>query len=455
MLEIEKLYQKTRVRLDEISPSMCLAKWLQVTLHLHTGHNHSCHHPLTHQTPLSELKTDPSALHNTTFKKKLQVDMKAGRRPKECGYCWNIEDLGPQYISDRVIKSAMSWARHDLQRVVDLPAHGNINPTYVEVSFSNVCNFKCSYCTANFSTGWKEDLRKHGPYATGAGAQTMDILPEEDNPYIDAFWKWWPDLVQTLRVFRITGGEPLLSKNTFQIMEDIAAHPRPEMELAINSNLGVSDASFQRFLRLATDLTRHRKIKRLSLYTSVDAWGPRAEYIRNGLDFRRFQKNVEAFLQSTANTGVIFMVTFNALSPTSFLDLLRYVKDINARYPRTNDPLIHDGPAIDVDVSYLREPRYQSVQILPPSYRRHLEEMISYMKAWPFCPEIPEGFGIHEIQKLERTLAWMEHELPESELRDRRRNFYLFFSEHDRRRGTDFLKAFPEMEEFWHLCRNS
>jgi hypothetical protein len=35
-----------------------------------------------------------------------------------------------------------------------------------------------------------------------------------------------------------------------------------------------------------------------------------------------------------------------------------------------------------------------------------------------------------------------------------RKDFFRFFTEHDRRRGTDFLKTFPELEEFWNLCKN-
>lgn len=34
-----------------------------------------------------------------------------------------------------------------------------------------------------------------------------------------------------------------------------------------------------------------------------------------------------------------------------------------------------------------------------------------------------------------------------------RADFYRFFSEHDRRRGTDFLRTFPQMKEFWNECK--
>ena len=35
-------------------------KWTQVTIHLHTGRNHSCHHPNTHPIPVHEVKRNPS-----------------------------------------------------------------------------------------------------------------------------------------------------------------------------------------------------------------------------------------------------------------------------------------------------------------------------------------------------------------------------------------------------------
>jgi hypothetical protein len=33
-----------------------------------------------------------------------------------------------------------------------------------------------------------------------------------------------------------------------------------------------------------------------------------------------------------------------------------------------------------------------------------------------------------------------------------RSNFYKYFSEHDKRRGTNFVETFPELEEFYNFC---
>ena len=83
----------TRDKLNALSPSMCMAKWLQVSLHLPQGRTHSCYHPPTHPIPLDELKKDPNALHNTTFKLEERKQMKCGTRPKGVNIAGTLKTL--------------------------------------------------------------------------------------------------------------------------------------------------------------------------------------------------------------------------------------------------------------------------------------------------------------------------------------------------------------------------
>ena len=84
--------EQIKQQLDRVSPSLCLAKWKQVSLHLPTGLNNSCYHPPLHQIPIQEIGRTPAALHNTAHKKQQRRMMLAGTRPAECQYCWNMED---------------------------------------------------------------------------------------------------------------------------------------------------------------------------------------------------------------------------------------------------------------------------------------------------------------------------------------------------------------------------
>ena len=157
--------QDVNNKLNEVGCGFCLAKWTQVTMHLGVGLTHSCHHPVQHKIPLAELKRNPSALHNTRYKKLKRKEMLEGKRPAECNYCWNIEDNSDSF-SDRTFKSAEPWSLDQMEKIKASDWRENYNPRYVEVSFSNTCNLKCAYCGPQYSSKWVEEIEKHGEYKT-------------------------------------------------------------------------------------------------------------------------------------------------------------------------------------------------------------------------------------------------------------------------------------------------
>jgi hypothetical protein len=65
-----------------------------------------------------------------------------------------------------------------------------------------------------------------------------------------------------------------------------------------------------------------------------------------------------------------------------------------------------------------------------------------------------QGFKDYEIARLDRDIAWMRdgQALSPEYITQNKADFYRFFSEHDRRRGTDFLTTFPEMIAWWKEC---
>jgi hypothetical protein len=113
------ILKSKREKINSVSPSFCTAKWLQTTLYLQNGYNHSCHHPSPHKIPLDEIENNPSALHNSNFKKSQRAMMQKGDRPNECDYCWKIEDLDKDYFSDRHYKTADYWAWNRLEEIAN------------------------------------------------------------------------------------------------------------------------------------------------------------------------------------------------------------------------------------------------------------------------------------------------------------------------------------------------
>ena len=149
---------------DKLGNSMCLAKWQQVSLHLPTGLNNSCYHPPLHQIDAEELKTNPSALHNTKHKKQQRKIMIKQERPDECSYCWTQEDMGN--LSDRHYRSGEPWAAEHFDRIMESTGDEDEIPSYVEVNFNNACNLKCSYCSPQFSSSWADEIKRFGAYPT-------------------------------------------------------------------------------------------------------------------------------------------------------------------------------------------------------------------------------------------------------------------------------------------------
>lgn len=448
--EIDKL-EEMKKKINEVSPSFCMAKWMHVTIHLMTGQTHSCYLPPTHKIPLEELKNNPTALHNTKYKKEQRKKMLTGERPSECSICWNIEDLPGEQVSDRHMRAVDSWTMPYFEKVSKMKGDENINPTYVEVSFSSACNFKCSYCSPHVSTSWRDEVIKQGPYQLhNYQHQNMewfkqnDLMPmdEEGNPYIDAFWKWWPDLVKDLMFFRITGGEPLLSKHTFKVMEWINAHSVPQLELSINSNLGINEKQFSKFLSLLKPMLEGNKVKQFILHTSIDTYGAQAEYIRNGLNFKAFENNLCRYLEENLTAPVAFMCTFNSLSVVGFKDFIDWVIALRKKYTNEHRNIL-------LDIPHLQAPEFLSAKTLSSDFYPIMQGHIDYMRS-----RINDGILKAEVLKMERILEWMKSSMPEEEKKNHQKNFYMFFSEHDKRRKTDFLKTFPSMEKFWAQCKS-
>ena len=448
-LIIQKTLQLTKSRLDEVSPSFCLAKWTTATLHLESGTTHSCHHPAVHLIPKEEIQQNPSALHNTKYKILQRKQMVEGSRPAECDYCWNIEDLKTNELSDRTIKSAAPYSLSQFQDIVNNPYSESINPRYIEVSFSNKCQFKCSYCSADYSSSWADELDKHGNYSTMSGAKTKQIITEDENVYVQTFWKWWPHLKKDIHTLRVTGGEPLLSPSTFKLMEELSSEKEPNLSLSINSNLGAPKVLIDKFIKVCKEIEQNKSVKKLEVYTSIDAYGAKAEYIRHGLKHEQFWTNLEQLLSETSELKIFIMCTFNSLSLTSFIDLLKKVRELNIKHRNAKRVF-----PLDIDFAYLRHPEYQTVRVLPERYQNYVQQIIEHLEEnqWLKTPE-KIGFLDYHLIKMKRILEWMRQPLSEEEAKVQRSRFYQFFQQHDERRGVSFLKSFPEMEDFWDLCK--
>lgn len=430
--------------LDTKSASFCAAKWYNATIWLGSGQTTSCHHPLPHAIDRKEIRINPAAIHNTARKKSERAEMQSGQRPAGCEYCWKIEDMGRDAVSDRVYKSRI-YSQQDLDKAYRTPSDQDVNLKTLEIAFDRTCQFACSYCNPAFSSTWVNDIKKHGPYQglvsdgrnhfTHAHDSAQLYRFGEPNPYVDAFFAWWEsDLHKTLQELRITGGEPLMSGETWKLIDWFRSNPgRSQTRLAINSNLGHA-VDVDRLLSSTQGLE-------LDIYTSQESVGLQAEYIRDGLDYAAWVANMMKLIESKQLRGLHVMCTVNALCLDRLPDLLTVFMRWKHQHGR-------DFPNFTLNI--LRFPSFQSALVLPESHRRaHSDRLRTWLDQWGTDDLLQE----HERRHVQRLIDYLDtvdspHAQafnPPSLLND----FKQFYSQYDQRRGKDFVSTFPNLRTWY------
>jgi MoaA/NifB/PqqE/SkfB family radical SAM enzyme len=466
-------FEIAKKKLDDVGCGFCLAKWTQVTMHLHNGTTHSCHHPEPHKVSLEELSRNPTALHNSKIKKIARKEMLENKRPSECSYCWNVEDNSTSF-SDRVFKSSEPWSEPFFDEISKSNWRDNYNPKYVEVSFSNTCNFKCAYCGPEYSSKWMEEINDHGPYKLSFdynGIQRMEerntkpYKHSENNPYVNSFWEWFPELYKSMDTFRITGGEPLLSKDTWKVLDFILEtdEPNRNLKLSINSNLGVPDNLIDKLIEKLDKIIKNDLVKEIIIFTSCDGYGIQSEYTRYGMNFEKLFNNIDKVLSALPKITVVVMSTFNIFSVFSYESLIKKIHELKIKH---FNPHRYWSSSIILDTSYLRQPSFMSFRLLKGYISEDFfDRWIKYMKFNSTYRSLnflqmqtveDVGFSTQEIEKVSRLrdIFVSDKNSDDSSLLQHKIDLNTFVKQYESRRGLKVLDIYPEMESFFKKIDN-
>ena len=95
----------------------------------------------------------------------------------------------------------------------------------------------------------------------------------------------------------MTGGEPLMDKNTYKVLDYIITHPKKDLHLNVTSNMCPPDNKLKnKYYDMIKRICMEEHVEHMMQFVSVDAFGKKAEYIRHGLEWNKFTDNVEEFL---------------------------------------------------------------------------------------------------------------------------------------------------------------
>jgi organic radical activating enzyme len=344
-----------------------------------------------------------------------------------------------------------------------MPWDADVELKTLEISFDRTCNFSCSYCNPAFSTSWVRDIKKFGGYknilSDGRG-HFIDSAPwaespknEDENPYIQAFWKWWNSSLQdNLEEIRITGGEPLMAPSVWKLFEWFKDNPEKgkRLRFAVNSNLVPKKEILDKLI----EMSKH--VPHLEIYTSGEAKGAHAEYIRDGMEYDQWWHNLHRLHTEGNVHSTHMMMTINSLclaSITEFMDdVLQFKRD-------------HSTTSPTMSLNILRFPSFQSCAILPDSmkkmykekletwYKAHVEKNETvFTRGWN-APILTES----ERSQIERLIEYLDVvKTPHRNTADQPKlynDFRCFFEQYDQRRGKDFRKTFPqEFVDFIDSC---
>jgi organic radical activating enzyme len=434
--------------LDTKSASFCGAKWYHASMWLNAGWTTSCFHNPTHQIDPEAIKINPKALHNTAQKKQERLMMQKGEKPIGCQFCWVMEDLDPDNVSDRVWQS-YQFDEYLLNKAFENSHEDDYDLGYLEIAFDRTCQMACTYCNAAISSTWAKDIRKNGAYQglvtdnrghyLGTADQLQLFVYPEENAYTEAFFKWWDsDLHRTLQQLRITGGEPMMSGWTWKLLDWLKNNPnKSKTRIEMTTNLAYSHDTLLRFLDSISGLTQP-----VWIYTSGECVGEKAEYIRDGHDWDLWQKNIETVYESKLIENVSVMATMSAPATDGFMDWLHFL--LEQKKQRGSKWMM-------MSVNPVRFPTLHSVAVLPMSMRLdYSQQILEFMSR----DDVQNNFIPWEKENINRFAVYLEkmdvpHREYEYDVAQLPGDFKRFYSQYDQRRGKDFVKTFPRLKSWY------
>ena len=299
----------------------------------------------------------------------------------DCSPCYDLEKGKKSFdiISDRVF-----YMRELKDESFADYKQGEHSLRAVDVRWTNLCNFACVYCSAEFSSKWASELKKftHTP----------------DKAQLQKFKDYIFSNAPLLKHVYMAGGEPLQMKQNeefLNLLEDV----NPGVNLRINTNLSKTDTKV--FEKIC-------KFKNVHWTISVETIGNEFEYIRYGGKWQDFLDNLKII--QALDHKVSFNMLYFLLNYNSFFDTIDYFQNLGFH----NNSFIA-GPLLKplyLNIRHLPETVLQSVKIKlqnklnqQPGYL--LEESYKNILAYinqPFEKQLTDSFDQIKIMDQRRNL---------------------------------------------------
>jgi len=321
----------------------CTAPWNGITVR-ENGNVLTC---CMGSTVLGNINSQPiHKIYNNSKHIQIKQEMLDGTPSKNCINCVNFEKNNAN-----VTASIRSYYNTTYSNLAD-------ELKFLDIRWNNLCNLSCIYCGPYFSSSWAEKLSPNN----------IKIIK---NDYDSDLEDWILSKVDQLHELMLVGGEPLLMKQNYKLIDKLSDTTRLSIITNLSYNLS-NNQSTQKLFNRPKDNTIWN--------VSVENYGQQFEYVRNGANWQQFSDNLKLLMANNPNNVNLQMV-YGVFSALSLFDTVKYYYN-NFDIKKTKPNLIDGNPIL----SLFRYPN----SILKLAIKQ-LEDIIAWQK---------ETFGIdYELYK--------------------------------------------------------
>ena len=341
------------------SKTFCIYPWIHVHAYP-TGEAYPCCHAEMKVGQIGNCKTNTLAeIWNSPEQRQLRVDMLTETPNAACGRCYEQEESG--FFSGR--RSANKHHGHQVNRVnaTDNTGHTEqFEMTYWDLRFSNLCNLSCRSCGHIFSSSWYKDQTVLAGPAWAKQNKPLNYAGR----FATDMWEQLIEHIDHVEQIYFAGGEPLMMEEHYLILEELERRGRFDVRLIYNTNFT------QTRLKDRTVFDYWRKFDSVAVGASLDAAGPRGEYIRKGTDWAVVEANRREMMEICPKVDFYISPTLSIMNAMHLPDFHKDWVEKGLLKPQ------------DLNVNILQDPAYLRIDVATAEYKKQIQARYEEHLEW-------------------------------------------------------------------------
>lgn len=351
-------------------------------------------------------KTKPMDFFNSEYMKNLRKDMLGNEITDTisgtCKKCIHNERVSGR--SKRIDNHRSTVSDDTIQKSLN---GEDITPTQIEYLklkiYGNKCNLRCYMCSPISSSKVAADWKKHGEWNKPA---IINPYQEVDPNFL---YEGLDEVIPYLDMIELVGGEPLMFPELLDFMGWMIDRGYAEnLTLRFITNGTIVDPEIFSYFK---------DFKKVEMVVSVDAFGKKDDYIRDGSDWNTKLQFIK-YCRQTPNLRMSYSNTFTWMNIGHLPELYHFFKDEFGVELGLNNPVTY--PEYFQAVHLPEDIAQLYLDTTFQSEFRNKESLTQILKT----PGDPQKFkdGMKRVKQL------------------------------DERRGNYFLEQFPEFEKYYNAA---